>query len=949
MKTKTKAIFGLSALFSAALCGSFFALSAAPVQAEGNNTPHDVTECNKNLSDAQTDYSSPVTVSYNGNYTGRYGIQAYAGLSGASWIIGDPSGFCDYGKGSHPLGSNSSDGRSNFAVTLSVDAQTAGEAFLYVYAETPFTETFTMKVKSETATTPETPETPAEVTSTVTLAEEYNGLSGWDKAYPARPCMVPVTLAQGVNTITLTAGENYTFWMHSFAFAPNKTLMHASDVKESLEFNITSWKQTGGDMSVDDRSIGLNAFDNAADYGKEGFAEYEIYAEEAGDYTFGMYVMAGNDLANRATLTLNGTVVTVEGKNYVSFSTAASWGGDSWNYVDLTLNKGVNTLRIANCLTVTNADKTQEVEEGAAGSVKVSNWWMHNLSLQKKSAYALVTDTKNITCNYGLQPTAEQIKNTIEVYLSVDGQKEDTALDKALYDIAVNGNTVTITYTGDEYETVQSTTLSLIETTEGVAYAGQTVNFDGTQTTGKLPWYGNAAIRGEGTGVCEGRLFWVMNGQPVDGGGYAFGSNGVGASENRQMTLTLNINNMGAAGEYLIKSYANANDFNHNGAQIKVNDGEYVQVNINGPKQGNVQLPFVYAITLQEGANTVELKLCEQYSVWFESFEITPVSYDTKDDFKVEDASREGAGCFDTATGLFVGNAYDRALTYYVAIETAGKYTLSFRVDGTAGKTLNVSVDGGAAVALNTTAGADTVSFATDLTQGNHKVKISFTGAAGNVAFGGMTKAYIRPVTAIRVDTADVTTTIENGANPNFANLKVYVVYEGDEDETLVETGYTVDSSALNNSVAGDYTVTVYHAAYPDVKTTFTVTVKAAKAVASLEVDAEQIAVLANGGAVDWSKLTVTLVYNDGTKARAMSSDYIVNEPEGFSNTKAGEYTFTVQYVGNESITAQFKITVEEGEKKGGCNSFAAGSIAAIGAAVAGIGAAAVVTKKKRK
>ena len=783
----------------------------------------------------------------------------------------------------------------------------------------------------------------------VTLGANYN--ANFDKAYPERPIALSVNLVEGVNTITLTTGENYTFWLHSFAVSPTAVRIIAPTTSEITEYQISSWKITGGDISADRNAIGLNAFDNAADYGKTGFAEYEIFAEDEGDFTLGMYVMAGNDLANRARLTLNGETVEKNGKDYVSFDTAAGWGGDTWNYVDLHLNKGVNTLRIANCLTTVNAAKTQEVEAETDGSVQVSNWWMHTLSLTKKSSYSLVLDASNIelSVNPDLRPSAEEIKENLVVYLSVNGAQEETALSAEDYGVTVSGNTITVRYTGSDYEEVQAQTLSLRETFEGVAQRGKSVAFDGVQSTGLQSWYLNAAIKGEGTGDTEGRLFYVITGQPVAQGGYTFGSNGAGASENRQMTLTLRINNTGNAGTYLFRSFANANNFEYNDAQIKVNGGEYENVSINAPKQGDVQLPFVYEVDLVEGENTIELKLCEQYSVWFETFELVPIAYEAdKVEFKVEDAARSGKGCFDTATGLFVANTFDRALKYYVGVETTGKYVFSLKVGTVSGKKLYVSIDGESQTELTTT-GAAVLSFPCELEAGNHTVEIRFKSAESNVDFGGMEKEYLRSLQSLRVDTSEMELTLENGANPNFAKLKVYALYVGADEEELIETGYRVDASSLNNTQAGDYTITVVSTAFPEVQATFTLTVKAVKAVSSLKVDASAIAAVENGGSPDLSKLTVTLVYNDGTELRAMTNDYIVTEPEEFDNTKAGEYTFTVSYAQNTQITAMFTVTVNQAQKAGGWNPFVwAGIAAGLGIAITAFVVVMLCLKKKK-
>ena len=936
-KVRSVSLIGLIAMLVLSLCLAFGAFVSVSAE-ENANTPHDVSECNKNLSDAQTNYSSAVTVGYGNAFTGRYGLQAYAGLAGEVWIIGDASGHLDIGTGSHPLGSNASDKRSNFVMTLSVDAETAGDAYLFLYMETyNQNEPLEMTVNNGTPTT-------------VSLNGDSYG-ADWGTAYPVRPHAIPVTLVQGVNTIVLKTGENYTGWYHSFGIAPSADLVQApNDAGSTFSYGISTWTALSEGFGSSD-AIGLNAFDNAADYGKTGYAEYKIYAAEADTYRLGMYVMAGADLANRAKLTLNGNVLQFDGKDYYSFDISAGWSGDSWNYVDLALNAGVNTLRIENSLARVNEDKTQEVTEGG---VLVSNWWMHSLTLTRPSSYSLVLNSDNVAKEYniGWEPSAEEIAQDLVVYMSVNGEQQETPLAADDYEISVSNGTVSVSYTGSDYAGVQGASFSLSKTAEGLPHAGRTVTFNGTDSTGNLSWYNYAKIEGEGTGNLEGRLFYVMEGQPSVGGGYMFGSGGAGSSENRQMTLTLLINNTGAEGDYLLRSYVNANSYELNRAQIKVNDGEYADVNINGPASDGekVYWPFVYSVHLKAGENTVTLKLCDQYSAWFNYFEISPIEYEDKAEYDVFDAAREGNGSIDTnaAEQNLIASTEARALTYFVKTAEDGKYEFSFRVGTVSGKTLKVSIDGAEAQTV-TTSGTPTVSYIADLTAGNHTVKIIFeAGDASNIAFSGMTKTLCRPVDEVTLDTSEMDLTIEQGSNLNLANLKVSVKYTGEEDFTVIESGYTVDTSAVQTDTPGTYKVRVSMAAYPDKYAEFEVTVTAKRAVSGIKVDASAVENLANGASLDYSKLVVTLVYNDGSEIRAMSSDYIVTAPEGFDSKVAGTYTFTVTYSQDDGITATFDVTVAEGESEGGCSS-AVGVSAAAGAAGVLVLAGAFALLRKRR
>lgn len=934
--TKRKNLLTIGIFLIVLLCACGLALSLlSGISADAAQEPNSTDFCNGDLSGSPTEYEA-VTIDYNGVVTDRYGIQAYAGLSGQAWFVGNTAAFCKYGSSSHVVGSNSGDRRSALTVTISVNAERAGEAYLFLYVEAPQGETVSIRVNDGDE-------------QSVILTERWGMDYQNGNVYPKRPCPVAVTLDQGVNTILVRTNDNYSCWFSAFAISPKITpaLYADGSTTQTSEYAAASWYEKNGQIAVSNDSIGLNAFDNSADYGKTGSVTYEICAAQTGTYQLGLYVMAGSNLANRAKLTVNGSVVTENGNEYVSFSTAAGWSGLTWNYCDIQLNQGVNTLKIENSLTRVNAEKTQEVLEGG---VLVSNWWMDALSLMRKGVYSLAVEIDGAQTVYN--PGREFVAEGLVVKL-MDGDTPVETLAQDRYRVSVSENTVTVIYTGS-YEGVSPASFSLSRTNEGLPFAGKTVEFDGTETE-QLAWYNYAAVKGEGTGACEGRLYWVIDSQPV-AGGYTFGSAGNGEYERRQMTLTIKVNNTGDAGLYLLKSYVNANNNAFNTAQIRVNDSQYDDVNINGPSQQNetVTYPFIYAVQLNAGENTIELKLCDNYSAWFKYFVIAPVVYEKKTEFGVEDASRGGMGWWDTATGTLIANDYDRSLTFYLNVQTAGKYEIGLNLGTQIGKTVNVAVDNGETVPITTT-GSGKAGIAYDFAAGDHTVTVSFGAADGGVDFTGLTFGAVKEITAIRLDTSEVTLEMELGSSLNLAKLKVYATHAGETEEELLVSGYTIDTSTFDGSKAGTYTVRVYATYFPDVVETFTVTVKSAREVVSVRIDASAIAELKNGGSLDLSKLIVWIVYSDGSEIRAMSNEYIVDQPSEFSNTKAGTYTFSVRYVSDETINGSFTVKVTEAssdtetpvEKKGCCSSITTTSVL-IGALIVAAAIAPIAVCKKR-
>lgn len=871
-------------------------------------------------------------VDYDGTATGIYSMQGYANFSGPAWPIADASNLVDYGKGAGPIGSNAGDKRSNLQMTLNVNSTVSGNAFLYLYVQqTTKTESLSIKVNDGDA-----------------FSWSFGNNDSVGVGNYRRPQAAAVTLKEGSNTIVLTTGANYQGWYHGFAIAPTApdyAWVAPSQNATSAKYSPATWVEIGGYFdSGNSGAIGNNAQDSSADYGKTGYAVYEISVENAGSYTFGMNVMSGSPLSNKVKFTLNDTVLQFDGKEYYAFDTSAGWSY-AYNYIQLDLIKGKNTLKIESYLTWCVGGA--EVAAGTEGAYGMVNWWINEFSLTKNSNVQLELDTSNVqkTYNPGWKPeTVEGLK----VYLVVDGVKQETPLNESDYEASINGDVVTVSYKGSAYTNVQSANYSLSQVSDGIAREGKTVTLT-NEGTGNLSLYNYAAIKGEGTGVCEGRLFWVVTETHTEDGGYLFGSQGSGTSENRQMTLTLKIDNKGTAGKYLFKVRVYGVEYAKDFVSLTVNDGDAKQINLFAWRESNEYYPCIYEVDLVSGENTVILKTCEQYSIWFYTFEICPISYTDKEEYDIEDAAREGVSGFDTVNKLILATSENHSLTYFVNVDKAGKFELNFFVGKTAGKTFKVSIDGNDAIVLNTL-GGDSVSTVADLTQGNHTVKVIFdAGEDSKIDFVKMTKTLCKAVTTLRVDTSEMNLEVEKGTAFNVAKLKVYVTYEGESEETLITNGYTVDSSAYDANTAGSYDIVVSYIAYPEVNATFKMVVKAEKVVNGIEVDASKVANLANGEELDMTKLVVKICYSDGSKLPAMSNDYVVTAVGDFSCKVAGEYTFTVTYAQNSAVSTTFKVTVaevEKGESKGGCGSFVGATSVVLGALVIS-GASLILAKKK--
>ena len=148
-------------------------------------------------------------------------------------------------------------------------------------------------------------------------------------------------------------------------------------------------------------------------------------------------------------------------------------------------------------------------------------------------------------------------------------------------------------------------------------------------------------------------------------------------------------------------------------------------------------------------------------------------------------------------------------------------------------------------------------------------------------------------------------TEYEIGEKLDLTGLVVTAHYSDGNEKVLSAGDYEV--SGFDSSTAGEKTITV---TYQDKTTTFTVNVKEAAPVVTLEsitVTGPTKTEYKIGDELDLAGLVVTAHYSTGDEATVTGY-----EVSGFDSSTAGEKTITVTYQGK---TAAFKVTVKETEK----------------------------------
>lgn len=745
-----------------------------------------------------------VTINYDGLSTKVYGIQSYAGMSGPAWIVADKAEILEDGSEAHSLGSNASDGRSHFTMTFSINSTVTEDAYLNVYAKIDSAETSNAVLNVNGS---------EENINFYTL----NNVT-WNQSIPTK---IKVSLVSGLNTISITLQENYTLWVGSWSVTPYNAEPTYYDYSK---ITIGMYTEKTGDMSAGGDFVGLNAFDDAADYGKTGTVTYQFTCEEAGEYYLKLTVQAGNDLANRATLTINEQLYVSNDKPYISFDTKAGWAGDSLNTYKISLREGLNTLVIGNYLTSVNESKTQEVESGSENSVLVSNWWMHQLSIEAIPDMELFVDTTSAQTiyNIGRSYTSEGLKVTYkEDDVSTVLNDDEYIIDSSAYNANLFG-TYPIYIIKKDNPDVRTSYLTTVGD-NGQPYAGKVVSYAGNTTGQVYSFYNYAMIEGEGTDECEGRIFWYNTNKILPDGGFEFGSNGSGVNENRQVTLTLRIDSA-VAGDYALISEITTNDRNNAIMTIQVNDEQAYDACL---FYASENLPYRFVVSLKEGENIIKLTSKNQYNFWFRNFGLAPIeSKNVGESFAAKEGYRYGMSLIDAdENDLYKTTTADGSLEFYYQVTENGNYVLNLNTIAVGEKKCDVYIDD---VCYDTTIinGVSKVYFS--LTEGLHRISVKTTsGTESDFALSSILLSKdIRPEKLL-INTDNSQLTIPYDGILDTTTIKVSMQYNDGSISELAKSEFSIiKDENFASDKPGTYTFTVVYKENEEISATFTVVVQ---------------------------------------------------------------------------------------------------------------------------
>lgn len=861
-------------------------------------------------------------IEFVGESTAKYGIQSSAGISGPAWVVGVTIPVADASV-AHMLGSNTGDGRSALKLTFKVNSQYSMDAVLNLYTECYGVDgtNATLDVNG--------------VQSNINIYELSGVTEG--TVYSNTAIKVPVTLVEGLNTITITLQDSYGIWVGAYSVDPVGAIPKLPTYEE---VTVATYDSKEGSMHADQYAFGLNAYDNPADYGKTGSITYKFTVEEAGNYYLRIAAMAGANLANRIKITVNGEVQIYNEKEYLALSTAAGWSGDSLNTVVVPLIEGENEVKFENSLACVDTSRQNEVEPGTEGAVLVSNWWVHAVSFERIPNTELLVDATNAQTLFNLNRKF----NAEGLVVSLKVDDEVTVLDSSQYTIDSSAFSSAGYGTCEIIVKLNDSDLSakyLVNVGDaGVPFEGKVFDFNGDYTGANLnSFYNYAKIEGEGTGVCEGRLFWTAAHVVYGDGGYGFGSAGVGEWENRQVTLTLTINSS-VAGRYLFKAAIETTNRNYANMSIKINDeAEYDACLFYS--SGN--LPYIFEVNLVEGLNTIKLTSMEQYSYWYHWFELAPIEYKSVNtELNANQGVRYGYDIIDCeASDIWGPTTGERALSYYYDLE-AGKYLINLSTTATGEKDAVVYVDG---VAYNVKVVNGVTSVPVEVEAGKHVIKVYASGNNSDFALSKINVVKdIKPV-SLNIDTTNSTLTIPYDGILDTTTITAQLVYDDESVKDLANSEFKIVApEGYSTTVAGTYEFKVVYKANEEIYTTFTVVVEEPELV-SIEVKTNPTKLTYQvGEQLDLTGLVIEAVMSSGTKETISITNDMVS---GFDSSKTGTNTITITYEG-KTVTIDLTIvqaTPEPTPNIIGCG----GSIVASILGLLVLTAAVLVISKRKK
>lgn len=526
--------------------------------------------------------ATATTVEFDGvGTTGVYSLEHYAGFEGTYWILDTAASTVTEGTAGRRLGSSASDNR-DVTITLSVDSAIATTAQLRLWAEFYDANSAASSIQVNGKF--------IDASGTVQdAATEVNffAINGVENVW--LPTAIPVTLNEGVNTIVLDMKASYNAWMEGFEIVKSNAVLSSDGV--AVQIRPQDALSYAGSPTINSTSWGKETADAPAS------AEYSVYAQEAGYYTFTLGVEAGNENANKGYLKAG------DGEaQSLAFDTSLGWGNVSTNNtVTVYLQQGENTIEIG-----------QDVTGGSA------NWWLKSLSVAYRTVCGITVDTSGAKLQYNPWDTVDTSGIKVSYY-----DTEDPSNNKTLENSDVKFTlpklsekkkdyTVQVSYTNeDAFVCHAQYTVSTVENILPVE--SDTFRFDG-ESTGLLPLIGEDGHVGFST---TGNGIAWMSDRMSDPIRYKLGS---GASDDRQLTMTFLIDAT-EAGRAIFTLYGETYAQATSQATVTVNNtqifnGDLYSVAVAGA--------MAFDVELNEGENTVVIATQDHYDLWLNGFAVDP-------------------------------------------------------------------------------------------------------------------------------------------------------------------------------------------------------------------------------------------------------------------------------------------------------------------------------------
>lgn len=570
MKGKNKSILALGVAFCAAGIAAVVSAGIVNGSAEAGSV------------------KTATTIEFNGYSTGVYAFEHYAGFDGTYWILDSAASTVTTGAAGRQLGSGAGDGR-DATITLSVDSYATVDTVLRIYAKF-------YDGNSRAEITVNGANIAGAAGTTVDLKADYTNVTN-----VALPTVIPVSLVEGVNTISIDLQAGYDAWLEGFEFGD--TLLIDSETETTIAVHQARAYQNSPEVQA-------NSWGGAFKDKKEKSAEYSLEIKTAGDYKITLGVLAGNQDENYGQLLVDG--VAIHDEDYVSFA-LNGWTTPSDNVFTTNFTAGTHTLTVK----AYNPGYEQSITDGTNSWC---NLWVQKLSLKKMQPKELVLDTTNAKLIYNPYEVVDVSGVTAKLADSENSTEADVTeyltFEKPALDIK-GSYTVTAKYIENDKEYVAG--YSVTVGGELTAKTGTEIVYRG-ETTGRLPLYGKEAYVGYSSSAVDADgIAWLGNplSEPYTNA-YEVGNGG----ENRQLDMTFTVQ---AASAEKVRFYLYG--------KMTYNETTNVSVAVNGTEiyDGSAKAAAtddagaVFALDLTAGENVITVAFGKGYIAWLKGFEIAPV------------------------------------------------------------------------------------------------------------------------------------------------------------------------------------------------------------------------------------------------------------------------------------------------------------------------------------